>query len=146
MEAIRRDVKNYLWRLVLKLYKIVCITTSALFIFLFLKLLLSPESFVSSIGLQPTLAASVLARRASSFMLGISILLFSAKGLAHSKARQYICLSTGITMVGLACAGIYEYIMGSINSSIFIAIITETILGFTFLIVFFTNRKAEIIQ
>ena len=123
----------------MKLYKIVCIATSALIIFLFFQLLISSVSFVRDMGLQPSEATSVLARRASIFMLGISILLFFSKGLHHSKARQFICLSTGITMIGLACMGTYEHFMGTVNSSIFIAIIIETILGISFLIIYFKN-------
>ena len=131
---------------ILKIYKIVCIVTSVLFIVLFLQLFLSPGPFVKDLGLQPSVATSVLGRRVSIFMLGISILLFCSRGLSHSKARQFICLSTGITMVGLACMGTYEYFMKTVNSSIFIAIIIETILGFSFLIIFFKNRKVKIIQ
>lgn len=118
-------------------FKILCLTTSALFIFLFFQLLLGPDSFVKDMGLQPSVATSVLARRASMFMLGISILLFYSKGLPHSKARQFISLSTGITMTGLACTGIYEHFMGTVNASIFIAITIETVLGLSFLILFF---------
>jgi hypothetical protein len=73
-------------------------------------------------------------------MLGISILLFFSRTLPDSKARQFICLSTGITMIGLACTGIYEYFMGTVNLSIFIAITIETILGILFLIIFFKDR------
>ena len=91
-------------------------------------------------GLQSSVATSVLARRVSMFMLGISILLFCSKSLSHSKARQFISLSTGITMIGLACTGIYEHFMGTVNSSIFISITIETVLGFSFLIVFFKGQ------
>jgi hypothetical protein len=58
-------------------------------------------------------------------------------------ARQFICLSTGITMIGLACTGFYENIMGTVNSSIFIAITIETILGISFLIIFLKNRTTK---
>ena len=130
----------------MKFYKIVCIATSVLFIVLCLQLLLCPTSFVKDMGLQPSKATSVLARRASMFMLGLSILLFFSKSLPHSKARQFICISTGVTMIGLACMGSYERFMGTVNSSIFIAIVIETILGLSFLIIFFKYRTAKFIQ
>ena len=124
----------------MKLYNILCIATSVLFIFLFFQLILIPDDFVRSMGLQPAVATAVLARRAAMFMLGISTLLFCSKNLENLKARQSICLSTGITLIGLAFTGIYEHFMGTVNNSIFIAITIETILGFSFLSIFFRKR------
>lgn len=98
------------------------------------------------LGLQPTDTVSILSRRTSMFMLGLSILLFCSRNLPHSSARQYVCLSTGITLLGLACMGSYELIMGTVNSSMLNAIIIEITLGTSFLIVFLRNRKAKIIQ
>ena len=127
-------------------FKIVSILTSLLFIFLFYQLFLNSDSFVIGLGLQSTASTSILSRRTSMFMLGLSILLFCSRNLSHSLARQYICLSTGITMLGLACMGSYELIMGTVNSSMMIAIFIEITLGTSFLIVFLRNRKAKIIQ
>ena len=127
----------------MKLYKISCISTSIVFVFLFLQLMLSSESFVKDMGLLPSEASSVIARRASVFMLGISVLLFFSRNLPHSDARQFICISSGITMIGLACMGIYEHFLGTVNSSIFIAIIIETILGLLFVIIVLRNRTAK---
>ena len=110
------------------LYKIVSVATSLLFLYLFVQLLFMPASFIKDLGLQPSEAGCVLARRASMFMLGISVLMFGARNLPNSKARQTICMATGITLFGLSCAGSYEYIKGTVNSSILIAIICETIL------------------
>jgi hypothetical protein len=123
----------------LSLYKIVSVATSALFIYLFVQLLFMPTSFIKDLGLQPSEAGSVLARRASMFMLGISVLMFGTRNLPHSKARQTICMATGITLFGLSCVGSYEYIKGTVNSSILIAIICETILWISFGIILFKN-------
>lgn len=114
------------------LYKIVSVATSLLFIYLFVQLLFMPGSFIKDLGLQSSEAGSVLARRASMFMLGISVLMFGTRNLPHSKTRQTICVATGITLFGLSCAGSYEYIKGTVNSSILIAIICETILWVCF--------------
>jgi hypothetical protein len=122
-------------------FKIVSIATSALFIFLFSQLLFNSDYFLIDLGLQSSDATSVLARRASIFMLGISILLFRSRNLPHSKARQYICLSTGITLIGLTCMGSYELTRGSVNSSILQAMIIEVVLGCSFLILLFKNRN-----
>jgi len=130
----------------LNFYKIVSIATSLIFIYLFSELFFNSESFVLDIGLQPSETVSILCRRTSIFMLGLSILLFCSKNIQHSKARQFICLSTGITMIGLACSGSYELFRGTVNLSILQAIIIETTLGVSFLIIHFMNRKVKIIQ
>jgi len=80
------------------------------------------------------------------FMLGISVLMFGARNLPPSKARQIICMATGISMFGLSCMGSYEFIRGAVNSSIFIAIIIETILWISFGIILFQTRESQIIQ
>lgn len=127
-------------------FKVLSIATSILFIYLFIQLFLNSVSFVKGLGLQPSEASSVLARRASMFMLGISVLMFGARNLSHSQARQIICLATGITMLGLSCMGTYEFIRGAVNSSIFIAIIIETLLWISFGIIIFKNRNSQIVQ
>ncbi len=123
-------------------YKIVTIATSVLFIYLFIQLLFMSDSFVQDLGLQPSEATSILARRTSMFMLGISVLMFGARNLPHSKARQIICMATGVTMFGLSCMGSYEFIRGTVNSSIFVAIICETIIWVSFAIILFKNQKS----
>jgi len=122
-------------------YKIVTIATSVLFIYLFVQLFFMSDSFVEGLGLQSSEATSILARRTSMFMLGISVLMFGTRNLPHSKARQLICMATGITMFGLSCMGSYEFIRGTVNSSIFVAIICETILWISFAIILFKNRN-----
>jgi len=125
-------------------YKIVCIATSALFFFLSFQLLFMAESFVGGLGLQPSEATAVLARRAAMFMLGVAVLMFASRNLPLSNARQFICMATGITFFGLSCMGSYEYVRGTVNTSIFVAIIIETILWISFAIIVFKNRKPEI--
>jgi hypothetical protein len=127
-------------------YKIISIATSILFVYLFLQLFLDPYSFVSGLGLQPSETVAILCRRTSMFMLGLSILLFLSKNLPHSTARQFICLSTGITMLGLASMGSTELIRGTVNSSMLVAISIETILRSSFLITFFKNMKTPVVH
>jgi hypothetical protein len=128
------------------LYKIISIATSLLFIYLFLQLFFMSDSFVKGLGMEPSIASLVLARRAAMFMLGIAVLMFTSRNLPPSKVRQIICLSTGITFLGLSCMGTYEFINGHVNSSIFIAIIIETILWISFGIILLKNRKFQIVQ
>lgn len=82
----------------MKLYKIAAIATSILFVFLFAQLFLTPVAFVEDLGLQATLATSILSRRASMFMIGLAVLLYGARKLQHSPARQTICLSAALPL------------------------------------------------
>lgn len=123
-------------------YKIVSIATSLLFIYLAIQLIFSSDAFVTDMGLQPSITASVLARRAAMFMLGISVLMFATRNFTHSKARQMICLATGVTLFGLSFMGGYEFTQGRVNTSIFIAIGIETALWISFATIILTNRKS----
>lgn len=114
-------------------YKLICIANSVLFVFLSLQLLLTPVAFTSDMGLEPSVATSVLLRRAAMFMLGLAALTFCARGLQDRKARRCVCLSAAVTLLGLACMGTYEQFMGNVNESIFIAIGIESLLGLSFL-------------
>lgn len=127
----------------MKLYKITCMGTSLLFLFLFIQLFLTPVSFVEDAGCQATIGTSILCRRTSMFMLGLAVLLFCARMLPHSSIRQSICLSTGITMTGLACLSSFELIRGTVNNSMWTAIIIETLSATLFWITFFKNLKTK---
>ena len=124
-------------------YKIISIVTSILFVYLFSQLFFLSDSFVKDLGLEPSIASLVLARRASMFMLGIAILMFFSRNLPASKTRQIICLSTGVTLLGLACMGTFEFIKGNLNSSIMVAIVIESILWISYMIILIKDWKTE---
>ncbi len=124
-------------------YKIINIVTSILFVYLFSQLFFLSDSFVKDLGLEPSIASLVLARRASMFMLGIAILMFFSRNLPASKTRQIICLSTGVTLLGLACMGTFEFIKGNLNSSIMVAIAIESILWISYMIILIKDWKTE---
>lgn len=130
----------------MKTFKIATIGTSLLFVFLFAQLFFTPVAFVEDTGVPASIATSILCRRTSMFMLGLAILLFGARKLVHSSIRQSICLSTAITMTGLACLSSFELIRGTVNNSMWTAIIIETISAVLFWIVFFKNWKTKAVQ
>jgi len=129
----------------MRLYKIAAFGTSLLFVFLFAQLFFTPVAFVEGLGLEATLTTSVLCRRAAMFMLGLAALLFGVRKLAHSSIRQTICLSTAIIMTGLACLSSFEMVRGTVNNSIWIAIIIETISAVLFWITLFINWKTKVV-
>lgn len=126
-------------------YKIATIATSLLFLYLTIEMFFMSDSFVTGLGLQPSITTEVLAKRVAMFMLGISVLMFASRNLLHSAARHAICLSTAITLLGLSIMGTYELIRGTVNNSILVAIIIETILWVSFGIILLKHRhiKAE---
>jgi len=124
-------------------YKILSILTSVLFVYLFILLFFNSDSFIKDIGLEPSIASLVLARRAAMFMLGIVVLTFASRNLPSSKARQIICMSLSLTFFGLSCMGAYEYANGNVNSSISVSIVIETILWLSYGIVFMKDRKEK---
>lgn len=127
----------------MKLYKIATIGTSLLFVFLFVQLFFTPVAFVEDLGLEATLSTSILCRRASMFMLGLAVLLFGVRKLEHSSVRQTISLSTSITMTGLAALSSFEMLRGTVNNSIWVAIVIETISAVLFWVVFFKNLRTK---
>lgn len=113
-------------------YKILCYGTSALFAYLFVLLFFMSDDFITDIGLEPSLATLVLARRTAMFMLGVAVLTFASRNLLPSKERQIICLTIALVLFGLSCMGAYEYFQGNVNSSIITPIVIETILWLSF--------------
>lgn len=130
----------------MNLFKIVCIATSVLFVYLSFQLLFMSDAFVIDLGQQPSEATAVLSRRAAMFMLGVSVLMFASRNLPHSKARQMICLATATTLFGLNFMGWFEFFRGTVNNSIFVAITIETILWVSFAIILLKNRETKTFQ
>lgn len=127
-------------------YKILCIGTSLLFLYLFVLLFFMSATFITDIGLEPSRASLVLARRAAMFMLGISFLTMISRNLLPSKERQIICITIAIMLLGLSCMGIYEFIQGNVNSSIIPSIVIETALWLSFGRVALLNKMQEVIK
>lgn len=126
----------------MKTYKILNIFTSVLFLYLFFVLLFDSASFFADVDIVPGEAAFFLARRTSMFMIGISILLFLSKNFQHSDTRQAIIIATAVIMLGLATMGTYELVRGNVGKAILMPIAIETIVGISYLAVYFFNRNS----
>ena len=100
-----------------------------------------PNAFIEDVGLMPDIASLVIIRRAAIFMFGIVVLLLGSLRLKPGKELRAISLSIAATLLGLATMGIYEFIKGTVNSSIIQAVVIESILGISYLTVFIANRK-----
>lgn len=131
-------------------FKILSTFTSLLCLYLFYLLFFSASSFLNNIGVEGTEVAYFISRRAAVLMLGISVLMFFARNVPNSQARQAISLSIGVTMLGLAFSGGYELNRGFVGSGIIGAIVIESILCISFLYVCFSdwlqNKNIETIE
>ncbi len=70
-----------------------------------------------------------LARRASTLMLGFSVLLFLVRNTPPSVVRQAIAFSIGVNMTGFALSGSLGLIGGLVNMSIVNAIVIEVLVA-----------------
>ncbi len=124
----------------MKKFKILSIFTSVLCFYLFCILFFFPQSFFTDMGIEGNETAYFLARRASMLMLGISVLMFFARSIPHSQARQAISLGICVTMSGFAMTGTYEFMRGFIGNNILPAIIVESSLSISFFYIWLSNK------
>ncbi len=120
-------------------FKIISMFTSLLCLYLFYLLFFTASSFLNDLGVEGTEAAYFISRRAAILMLGISVLMFFARNIPNSQARQAISLSIGVTMLGLALSGGYELNRGFVSSDIIGAIVIESTLCISFFYVCFSD-------
>ena len=109
----------------LHMFRWLCLSASALYSFLFVSLLLFPDSIIEGMGAKGGEMAYFLARRASMLMLGFALLLFLVRNIARSNVRIYICAAVAVNMAGFAWTGIYEFMKGGIGGSIFLSVTIE---------------------
>ena len=125
----------------MKLYRIVNILASLLFICLFLLLMFAPKRFITDAGLQPDTASLVIARRAACFMIGISFLLFANQNLKPGKELKRISAFAAIIFYGLAIMSLYEYIRGTVNTSIITAAVIESLFGTAYTLILVLSHR-----
>jgi hypothetical protein len=123
------------------LFKISSILISILFVGLFIQFFFISNYLIELLGLQPTIASVFVARRISVVMLSIGVLMFGSRNLPHSRARQMICLFISFTLFGLLCMGSYEFINGTVNSSILVSVFVETAFCVLFGSIYIMNKK-----
>jgi hypothetical protein len=110
-------------------FKLMSVLTSALYFYLFVLLLLFPESLCKDFGITGNESFNFLARRASTLMLGFSVLLFLVRNTPPSVVRQAIVFSISLNMAGFALLGSFELIRGFVNTSILSAIVIEVFIA-----------------
>jgi hypothetical protein len=120
-----------------RFFKAISILTSLLYFYLFIRLLIFPESLCNDFGVAGNESAYFLARRASMLMMGFSALLFLLRNIPPSVVRQAISFSVGLNMAGFAAMGLFELMRGFVKTSILGVIAIEVLVAtiyFSFLI------------
>lgn len=118
-------------------FKIMSLLTSALYFYLFILLLLFPESICMDFGIVGDESLYFLARRTSMLMLGFSVLLFLLRNMPPSAVRQAVSFSVSLNMAGFVLLGFFELIRGFLKSSILSVIFIEVLVAaiyFSFLV------------
>lgn len=106
-------------------FRVFAIANGVLACTLFTLLLFAPEWILLLFGMQQSLSASVLGRRAAMLFLGYGILSIKASKSNHSHTRQAILLAIGTSMLGLACMGLFEYVQDHAKWPILLAMAAE---------------------
>jgi len=122
-------------------FKVASVLTSALYFYLFISLLLFPESLCKDFGITGNESVYFLARRASMLMLGFSVLLFLARNVSPSVARQTIAFAIGLNMAGFALLGSFELIRGFVKSSILSVIVIEILVAAIYFSFWVSDRR-----
>lgn len=114
-------------------FKCLSVCTSFVAMLLCFVLIIHPDILFMLFGIEKENAGIFIGRRTAMLFLGLSVLTWCARNTAHSNARQAICLSIALSMLGLALLGIFEYLSGTASIGILLAIVTEV----TFALLYF---------
>jgi hypothetical protein len=113
-------------------YKSVSTVTAFVAFILFLILLVAPVIIFILFQVEGNESAFFISRRAAMLFLGIASFLWLGRNAIHSELRQAICVGLSLSMFALAILGVFEFARGFVGIGIFVAISTETIIGFAY--------------
>ena len=114
-------------------YRLVNIWATALFISLFVSLLVAPDLIYWLFGLTGNSTANLMSKRAAMLFLGLSVISFQTRNEANSPLRRSLALGLGIIMFGLMFAGIFEFFRGNAGWGIWLAICGEAVFGILYI-------------
>lgn len=106
------------YNFVSKLAAILCFT-------LFICLLLAPDLIYWVFGLVGNDVSDLMARRAATLFLGVSVIIFLSRNAPQSQLRQNLCVGLAVMMAALAAVGMFEFFRGAVGAGIWLAITTE---------------------
>lgn len=108
-----------------------CMLTTLLALALTGTLVLWPGLIFWMFGLETSVAAAVMARRAGVLFLGLSVILFGAR---RARGRSQITIALGMTvmMAAMAGLGLIEVSLGRMGTGAIVAIALEALVAFGF--------------
>ena len=113
-------------------FKTLSVITSIVAGTLCASLLIYPEIIFTLFNIEHNSAAFFIGRRAAMLFLGITVMSWAVRNTAHSQTQQAICLGHGFAMLGMSFMGVTEFVRGYVSAGIFIAIVTEAILAYSY--------------
>jgi hypothetical protein len=126
-----------------RLYNIASIITAVLFMLLFAQIFFTIESFLASLGLEASVEAKVLLKRAGVLMLGLSTLMLFVRKVKEPQLRINISLANCIIFLGMSILGTYELLLGNVSKGMLLPIIIEFVLFLLFSAVIAFERNTQ---
>ncbi len=123
-------------------YRTLSISLCALFFVLGAILLLAPETVYWIFGVTSHASADVLSRRAGVLFFGLFTISFLGRSAPHSLLRQAYLVGICVIMFGLIFTGLFEFIFSNVGPGIWLAIITEAVLGVFSALIWFRREAA----
>ena len=109
-------------------------TLSALvFAGLSLGLLAAPGLFAALFGLDPSVGAEVMARRAGVIFAGLTVIFAALRPLADAALIRGVALGGLVMMVGMIGLGLIEWGLGRVGPGILVAVLAEVVLALLYL-------------
>lgn len=122
------------------------VITAILFFLLAIVWLFAPTQLLSVWGLELTIAAGLVGRRASALYAGIAVMFYMARNAEHSTARTALIYGMITSCLILAFLGVYEFCIGHASSGILAAVLIEVILVLAFLFIGCPCSKKQIVR
>ena len=109
-------------------------TLSALvFAGLSLGLLAAPGLFAALFGLDPSVGAEVMARRAGVIFAGLTVIFAALRPLVDATLIRGVALGGLVMMVGMIGLGLIEWGLGRVGPGILVAVLAEVVLALLYL-------------
>lgn len=116
------------------MFRIAAGITAAVFLALFVILLVAGRAYVTTYGVAPGEGSAFLARRAAPLFAGLAVTLWLLRDLPVGTARDGLCYGLAVIWFGIAATGVYEFGTGQAGAAILIAAAAEVVGGLVFLV------------
>lgn len=95
--------------------------------------LLAPQVLFSILGLEYSQSAGLISRRSAALFVGIGIMLFLARNVVPSPARDALSIGFIVACLVLAGLGVFEFIKNRARIGILLAVAVEVMLAVAFI-------------